>query len=99
VLDFKVAACFQDVVEADEVALDIGVGVRDGITDASLGGEVHDDGKVVFLEQAVDGGLVGKVRLDECPLFAGRCRESFDFFEALVLDVHVVVVSDAVEAD
>ena len=99
VLDFVVAACFQDVVESDEVALDVGIRVRDGIADASLGGEVHDDGEVVLLEQAVDGGLVGEVRFDECPLFAGRCRESFDFLEALVLDVHVVVVGDAVEPD
>ncbi len=98
-LDFKVSAGFQNVVESDEVALDVGVGVRDGITDASLGGEVHDDGEVVLLEQAVDGGLVGEVRLDECPLFAGRCREGFDFLEALILDVHVVVVGDAVEPD
>lgn len=98
-LDFKVSAGFQDVVESDEVALDVGVGVCDGIADASLGGEVHDDGEVVFLEEAVDGGLVGEVRFDECPLFAGRCREGFDFLEALVLDVHVVVVGDAIESD
>ena len=71
VLDFKVSAGFQNVVESDEVALDVGVRVRDGIADASLGGEVHDDGKVVLFEQAVDGGLVGEVCLDECPLFAG----------------------------
>ena len=99
VLDLIVSACFQDVVESDEVALDVGIRVRDGIADAGLGGEVHDDGEVVFLEQAVDGGLVGEVRFDECPLFAGRCREGFDFLEALVLDVHVVVVGDAVEPD
>lgn len=65
------AASFQDVVESDEVALDVGIRVRDGIANACLGGEVHDDGKVVFLEQAVDGGLVGEVRFDECPLLAG----------------------------
>ena len=93
------SAGFQNVVESDEVALDVGVGVRDGIANAGLGGEVHDDGEVVLLEQAVDGGLVGEVRLGECPLFAGRCRVGFDFLEALVLDVHVVVVGDAIESD
>ena len=65
------AAGFEDIVEADEVALDVGVRVRDGIADAGLGGEVHDDGEVVLFEQAVDGGLVGEVRFDECPLLAG----------------------------
>ncbi len=71
VLNLIVAACFQDVVESDEVALDVGIRVRDGIADSGLGGEVYDDGKVVLLEQAVDGGLVGEVRFDECPLLAG----------------------------
>lgn len=70
-LDFKVSAGFQDVVESDEVALDVGVGVRDGIADASLGGEVHDNGEVVLLEQAVDGGLVGEVCFDKRPFLAG----------------------------
>jgi len=99
VFDLIVAACFQNVVESDEVALDIGVGVGDGIADACLGGEVHDDGEVVFLKEAVDCSLVGEVCLDECPLFAGRCREGFDFLEAFVLDVHVVVIGNGVEAD
>jgi len=75
VLDFAffgaLAACFQDVVETDEVALDVGIRVCDGIADACLGGEVHDDGKVVLLEQAVDCCLVGEVRFYECPLLTG----------------------------
>lgn len=71
VFDLIVATCFQDVVETDEVALDVGIRVRDGIADTGLGGEVHDDGKVVFLEQAVDCSLVGEVRFYECPLLAG----------------------------
>ena len=50
VFDFVVAAGFQNVVESDEVALDVGVRVRDGIADAGLCGEVHDDGEVVLLE-------------------------------------------------
>ena len=71
VFDLIVATCFQDVVESDEVTLDVGIWVRDGIADTGLGGEVHDDGKVVLFEQAVDGSLVGEVRFDECPLLAG----------------------------
>ena len=92
-------AGFQNVVESDEVALDVGVRVRDGIADAGLGGEVHDDGEVVLFEQAVDGRLVGEVCLDKCPLLAGVGGERFDFLEAFVLDVHVIVVGDGIEAD
>ena len=65
-----VAAGFEDVVEADEVALDVSVGVCDGIADAGLGGKVHDDSEAVFFEKVVDGGLVGEVCFDEGPLFA-----------------------------
>ena len=99
VLDLVVAAGFQNVVESDEVTLDVSVGIGDGIADACLGGEVHDDGKAVLFEEAVDCSLVGEVCLDECPLFAGRCREGFDFLEAFVLDVHVIVIGDGIEAD
>ena len=93
---FASAAGFEDVVEADEIALDVGIRVRDGIADAGLGGEVHDDVEVVLFEEVVDGYLVGEVRFDECPFFAGRGSQGFDFFEAFVLDVHVVVVGDGI---
>ena len=33
------------VVEPDEVALDVGVRIRDGIADTGLCGEIHDDGE------------------------------------------------------
>ena len=92
------AAGFQDIVKADEVALDVGFGVRDGIADACLGGEVHNNGKMVFFEESVDGRLVGEVCFDERPLFAGRCREGFDFLKAFALNVYVIVIGDGIEA-
>ena len=71
VLDFKMSAGFQDVVEADKVALDVGIRIRNGIADACLGGEIHDDSKSVLFEQAVDCRLVCKTCFDECPFFPG----------------------------
>ena len=99
VLDFIVAAGFQDVIETDEVALDIGIWIRDGIADTCLSREIHDNSEMVFLEQAVDSCLVGEIPFYECPLFACRISECFDFFKALVLDIDVVVISDGVEAN
>ena len=94
VLDGMAAAGFEDVVEADEVALDVGVGVGDGVADAGLRGEVDDDVGVVLVEDLVDEGPVSEVALDE-----GPGAEGFDFFQAGELDVDVVVVVDGVEAD
>ena len=98
-LDFKVAASFENVVESDEVALDVGILIRDGVTDASLSREIHDDSEVVFFKKAVDGRLVGEICLDKSPLLASCSRERLDFFESFVLDVHVIVVGDGIKTD
>ena len=56
---FVVAARLEDVVETDEVALDIGVGVGDAVAHACLGGEVDDYCYLVFGENCLHGGLIG----------------------------------------
>ena len=73
-LDLMMAASLEDVVEADEVGLDVGIGVGDGVADTSLCGEVDDNGDGVLGEEAVDGGLVGDVALDEVPRGGRRAR-------------------------
>ena len=55
----------QYVIEAEDIALDVGVRVLDAVAHTCLGGEVHYDVEVVLLEEAVDEGLVSKVTLDE----------------------------------
>ena len=59
------ATGFEDVVEAHDVALDVGVGVLDAVAHACLGCKVDHDVEVVLLEEAVDERLVGEVSLDE----------------------------------
>lgn len=59
------AAGFEDVVEADEVGLDVSIGVGDAIADAGLGCEVDYNLRMVFGEDAVDEGAVGDVAADE----------------------------------
>ena len=97
--DFEVSAGFKNVVETDEVALDIGVRVRDGVTDARLCSEIHDNSEMIFFKEAVNCSFIRKVRFHESPFFAGRNRERFDFLEAFVLDVHVIVVGDGIKTD
>ena len=48
------AAGLEHIEESDEVALEVGARVLDGVADARLGGEVHHDIEAVLGEQALD---------------------------------------------
>lgn len=89
-LHFVVAACFEDVVESDEVALDIGVGVGDAVTDASLGGEVDDYGYTVVREDVLHGCLVGDGGVDEGPVALQRLY----LLQAFIFDIDIIVISN-----
>ena len=92
---FVVAACFKDVVETDEVTLDIGVGIGDAVAYACLGGQVDDYCYLVFGEDCLHGCLVGDGGVDEGPVALQRLY----LLQAFILDVDIIVVGDAVDAD
>ena len=92
---FVVAARLEDVVESDEVALDIGVGIGDAVAHACLGGEVDHYCYLVFGEDCLHGCLVGDGGVDESPVALQR----FYLLQTFILDVDIIVVGDAVDAD
>ena len=95
VFHLVVAAGLEDVVEADEVALDVGVGVGDAVAHAGLGRQVHHHLGGMGGEEGFDGLFVGDV-----PLYEGEAGTiGFEFAQAFVLQAHIVVVGDAVDAD
>ena len=59
---------FEDVVEADEVRLDVGIGVGDAVADTGLGCEVHHDIEVIVFEEFIDSLFRGDVAFDEVPV-------------------------------
>ena len=59
------ATGFEDVIEADEVAFDICIGVGDAVADTSLCSEVYHNLRLVFGEDTVDEGSVGDVAANE----------------------------------
>lgn len=92
-----VAAGLQDVEESDEVALEVGARVLDGVADARLGGEVHHDVEAVLGEQALDERGVAQVATDE-----GKATirvELSQHAQARVLDARVVVAVEVVKAN
>lgn len=92
-----VAAGLEHVEEADEVALEVGARVLDGVADARLGGEVHHDVEAVLGEQALDEGGVAQVAAHEGE--AAVCVGLGQHAQAGVLDAGVVVAVEVVEAD
>ena len=94
-LHLMMAARLQDIVEAYEIALDIGIRVRDGITDTCLRGKIDHHGNPVFTKNLLHRILVRNRRVDECPVSA----ECLDFAQALVLYIDVVLIGDAVDTD
>ena len=92
-----VAAGLEDVEEADEVALQVCARVLDGVADARLGGEVHNDVEAVLREQALYEGGVAQVAAHEGE--AAVCVGLGQHAQAGVLDAGVVVAVEVVEAD
>ena len=90
-----VAAGLQDVVESDQVALYVRVGIGDAVPDPGLGGQVDHDGRTEVSEYAVHG----------IPVRDGLAEENkpvpvlLKSVQTLVLEPDIVVVGDAVHAD
>ena len=92
-----VAAGLKDVEEADEVALEVGARVLDGVADTGLGREVHHYIEAVLGEQALDKGGVAEVAAHEGE--AALCVGLGQHAQARVLDAGVVVAVEVVETD
>ena len=94
VLLIRVAAGFEDVVEADEIGLDIGTGVGDAVAHTGLGGEVDHYLRLVLGKEAVNQLLVGNVAFDK-----GEVGVLRQLGEALFLETYVVVVVHIIYSD
>lgn len=97
VLDRVMAAGLEHIEESDEVALEVGARVLDGVADARLGGEVHHDIEAVLGEQALDEGGIAQVAAHEGEAAVGVGLGQHA--QARVLDAGVVVAVEVVEAD
>ena len=99
VLHGIVAAGLKDVVESDDIALDVGVGVLDAVTYTRLGGEVDNDVGLMLFEDLANEVAVGDVAFYE--LIAGSRRLAFllNLAKAIFLETDVVVVVHVVDTD
>lgn len=92
-----IAAGLEHIEESDEVALEVGARVLDGVADARLGGEVHHDIEAVLGEQALDEGCIAQVAAHEGEAAVGVGLGQHA--QARVLDAGVVIAVKVVETD
>ncbi|KAG1462788.1 hypothetical protein G6F57_013883 [Rhizopus arrhizus] len=92
VLHATVAAQFEHVDEADQVAVDVGVRVFQRIAHAGLRGQVDHRGRLHLVEQRGQAVAVGQVERAQVQRRAQRGH-------AVALDLRIVVVVEVVQAD
>ena len=97
---------FEDIIEPDEVRLDVGIGIGNRVTHACLCSQIHHYRRLVFGEEVIEQLLVSNVSLDKFPILlpfvlAGMKlgRQVIQLLETLELDVHVVVVVEAIDTN
>ncbi len=108
VLDLAVSAALEDVQKADDVGIDILVGVVEGVAHAGLGGQVYDPVEAAFLEKAFHRRPVFQLHADkaEFRIFAALYRRSPGFglaaysqlIQAGEFELGVVIAVDGIYA-
>ena len=93
-LDAVVAAAFQDVQEAGDIAGDVDVGVFGGVADAGLGGKMHDPLGLVLGEGGLDRSAIGEISGD-----MGVAGQRQQPIQPRLFQSRVVIVVEVVEAD
>ena len=93
-LDVLVAAPFEDVHEAHEVAADVGLRVLQRVTHSGLGREVDHLVELVLRKKSLDPRLIGQIEMLERETLLRR-----ETIETIPLQLHRVVVVQAVEPD
>ena len=94
-----VAAGFENVEKAHQIALYVGLGMVDAVAHPGLGGEIDDDARRIFVKYAVHKRLVGNGTPDEHVLHGGGLRRFFDQLEPVGLQLRVVVIVHVIQAD
>lgn len=92
-LDFLMPAPLQEIEEAHDVAVDIGLGVGQGVPHAGLGGQVHDPLNGLARKQSGHGCAVGQIQLEESEPLEGR-----ELSQPCFLEAHVIIVIEVIKA-
>ena len=89
-----VAAAFEDVQEALDIGVDVGVRIFNRVAHAGLRGEIDDAVEAFFSKECLHGFAVRDIGFDKTKTIA-----AFEAGQAGVLEAHVVIGVHVVEAD
>ena len=87
-------AGFQNVIEANHVALDVGIRVGNGVANASLGTQIDHNIRMVLLKNAVDKCLIRKIALDK-----GVVLELLKLSKTSFLDTNIIILVHVIQTD
>ena len=93
-LDSTVAARFEQVHEADEVARDVGLRILQGVAHTRLCGEMDDSSRSGVPEHALERHPIREIGLDEAELL-----ERVELAQSCLFEMDVVVRVEIVEPD
>ena len=96
-LDLVTTARLEDVIKADDIRLDVDVGMVDAVPDACLRREIHDDVGLILFKNLRHQRLVGKIPSDKGVFILGF--DPVKLAEAVFFQGNVVIVVHAVKAD
>ncbi len=85
-------AAFEDVREAHQVAVHVGVGVDQRVAHAGLGGHVGDLVETLRVKQCLHPVAVGQIKSHEAEIVT-----AFQLRQPVALELRVVVVIDVVQ--
>ena len=94
-LNGMIAAGFKYIIEADNIALYVNVGIGYRITHTRLSGKIDNNVKAVFREKLFNKFLIGNITLYKRPVPA----ECGNFLKAVLFYGNVVIVVHIVNAD
>jgi hypothetical protein len=90
---FAVPASFQNIEEAGEIGVEIGMGILQRVTDTSLRGKMHDRSEFAVAKNGLYALAIGEIDLVKTEVV-----EFAENGDTRVLQRRIIIVVDAVEA-
>ena len=95
----RMPAGLQNVVKADEVGLDVGIRICNGIPDPCLRGKIYHKLRLLLSKQLLHRLCVRNVPANKFPPALILLRRSADLRQSPVLDGRIIVVVQIVDSD
>src|SRR5690554_6896302 len=89
-----IPAGFQDIIEADYIALDIGIRVLYGIPDSCLGSQVYHYIRLMVCKEAQNQLLIPNI-----PFYKTEVFKSFKALQPGIFKVNIIIIINIINTD